>query len=190
MADHVKSLPRDGPPVKEPDGEEQGANARKRKRAAKALEREQRRERQREQWRMADVARAKLRSEYGGPIPMITREEAAEAAKTFGPGDWSEAGIQRLTEAAMVLWGKVATHPQPLDFRKLRNTMTSDGVFDDNYNLVDVRPLSGEDADSGWNDLELLWRLRDRFMEETPVESGYGTGNRLYVYNNTGKYMF
>ena len=183
----------------------QRAIARKRKRKAEAHERKQRRR----QKRMADAeARDELERRFGGPIPMITREQAAWAVKTFGPGDWSEAGQQRLTDAAMVLWRVIATGEfppgvapaedgradkawhQPLDFGKLQGAMSSRGLVDDNGNVVGVQPLSGEDADRGWNDWELLQHLRDTFMESTCVPCANNPNNPLYVYNDTDVYVF
>lgn len=183
----------------------QRAVARKRQRKAEALERKRQRRKERE----ADAeARAELERRFGGPIPMITREQAAAAAETFGPGDWGEAGQQRLTDAAMVLWRAMATGEfppevgpdedgwadepwrQPLDFGELQGAMSSRGLFDDNNNVVGVRPLSGEDADRGWNDWDLLQHLRDTFMESTCVPCAYDPDNPLYVYNDTDAYLF
>ena len=183
----------------------------RRREAAKAVEAADERERRRLRKvarREEAEARAKLAQEFGGPVPELTPEQVAEAAETFGSADWTDAGKQRLGDAIHVMWQLIRTGqyppavapdedgladtpwPQPIDFGQLQGAMHSRGLFDDMGNLVGVRPLSGADADSGWNDLDLLLHVQDRFMENTGVCAAHDDEAMLYVFNSSDQFLF
>lgn len=179
----------------------------KKRRREAADERERRRLRKVARREEAE-ARAKLVQEFGGPVPELTPEQVAEAAETFGSADWTDAGKQRLGDAIRVMWRLIRTGkyppavapdedgladtpwPQPIDFGQLQGAMHSRGLIDRMGNLVGVGALSGADADSGWNDLDLLLHVWDRFMENTGICAAHDNEAMLYVFNSSDQYLF